>query len=173
MDVFEEYGSIMKNLHLQEAYDDVVIYNYAEYSKKYDIDDVTDFYNQNFPKSQHTSEFKLSKYNSPKSIVFIAVDETSGVVCGLIESWLSKDGERIFSTALIMKKYRSGLLFRKMFTKFLNECRKYRDKEIIVHFRDSNKTKLEPLYKFFGFDDLEEDGTYQNGEIKWKMTYNL
>jgi len=158
-----------KSLKEEEKFQDIVIYSYDEYiDNGYDLNDVVDFYNKMFPKSQHDLSFKENKYSQSNSIVLIAVDKEDDRVVGLLESWMS-NGERLLSTVCVYEQYQGMGLLKRLHEMFIKQCK---DNTIILHFRDSNKAKLEKVYNNLGYTNLQDVGSYMNGEIKWEMEYN-
>jgi ribosomal protein S18 acetylase RimI-like enzyme len=148
----------------------VKIIDFYDFEKIYngDVQEVTEFYNKYFPKSQHSVNYKKNIYTKPSTIILIAIDQKE--VIGLLESWLDDDGNRLLSTIVIDEEYRNRGLFKNMFDRFKMLVR---EKKIILHFRESNLQTLEKVYKSIGFSNIKTIGTYRNGELKFEMSYDL
>ena len=152
----------MNFLNLLETLDTVIILDYKDYIKRYDIDDVLDFCSEIFPKSPFSKERKQSIYNSAGAIILIAMDGDN--VVGICESYVS-NGVRLLANAAVAKSHRNQGLFKKMWDIAINRIP---ERKIVVHFRDSNKGQLH-FYESMGFSNLQNVGNYKNGEIKWEM----
>lgn len=159
--------NITKKLFIVEELADVQIVNYIDFEKSGGkLSDLVEFYNNEFTKSQHSSDFKRNRYKSPESIVLVGL--LNDKIVGLLESWIIHD-QRTLVTIVVDSKYRGQGLFRDMFEDFV---KRVPEEEIVLHFRDSNKSALEKVYHSIGFSDLKDVGEYSNGEIRWEMSYN-
>ena len=158
---------IIKKIMILEELSNIKIVEYIDFEKSGGrLSDVTEFYNKEFKKSQHSDSFKRSKYEKSDSVILVAL--LNDKIVGLLESWVNDD-KRILSTIVVDSKYRGQGLFKDMFNDFV---KKIKEDKIYLHFRDSNRHYLETVYKSIGFSELKEVGEYVNGETKWEMLYD-
>ncbi|MFA6537147.1 MAG: GNAT family N-acetyltransferase [Patescibacteria group bacterium] len=144
--------------------------NLSENLKK--IEAITEFYNENFPKSKNSVDFKVRKYANRELQPIVLTISESGKIVGLLESWLVEDDlqTRILVTLAVDEKYRGKGLAKKLLSKAFQATSKEDDFTWVLHFRDSKKQQLASFYAAAGFGDLVDVGNYKNGETKWEMT---
>jgi ribosomal protein S18 acetylase RimI-like enzyme len=159
---------IIKKILILEELDNLIIVDFIDWEKAGGrLSELANFYNENFPQTQHSLSFKKQKYSLPDTTILVAL--INDKVVGLLESWISENGERLLSTILIDQRYRQQGLFKSLFDDFV---KRVKENEIVIHFREENKDKLEKIYSSVGFTNSELVGQYNNGENKYKMIYN-
>jgi len=137
-------------------------------SNKENFVEISNFYNKTFPLSPHTEEYKRKIYNYSSFIGFKVIDD--GEIIGLIEGW-EKDNVTLLATLVVDEKHRGKRIAKMLFEKFMKEVK---TKEVVLHFRDTKKDELIPIYTKFGFKVSDKrDLVYNNKEKKWEMSLIL
>ncbi len=131
------------------------------------VENITAFYNDNFPDSLRTVDRQLSKYTKDDSFEAMTLEQ-GGNLIGLLEVKRTTEGI-LLETIAIDKKYQGQGLSKKLFTELLKTVQ--RGTKIQLHFRDSKREQLERFYDGLGFINLAKDGIYKNGETKWRMEF--
>lgn len=138
------------------------------------LEEIVQFHNAGFPKSQHTFDGTLRRYiGAALPINILARDADTGRLIGLLESRYSHDGVRQLSTLLVAEDQRGKGIARKLFEKMLEAMRKENhETTIVLHFRESEREHLEPFYAHLGFNPTAlPDGVYPiSKEPRWRMT---
>lgn len=137
------------------------------------LPNITAFYNAFFLKSQHSPAYKLRMYQDKSRHPIILSINSGGQTIGLLESWNKRNNpkKRIISTLLIHPEFRGRGYSRKLFEQALKSSQEKSENPLwIIHFRDDNKERLQAIYSKLGFSNLNSQGTYKNGEIKWEMS---
>jgi ribosomal protein S18 acetylase RimI-like enzyme len=136
------------------------------------VHDITAFYNKFFPKSPHNEKYKQELYQDESRKPIVLTITSNQEIVGLLESWVDQSDptKRILSTILVDPRFRNKGYAKELFNQANQLAREDKENSIwVLHFRDSNREILEPMYASFGFGNLSQVGTYGNGEIKWQM----
>ena len=164
----------IRHIIRQELSNDVQLLNWQQWQDDDKIFKITRFYNGIFTNSQHRYWYKLKQYYnySRQPIIIVAIKDDN--VIGLLQSWKPKlntgiKDTRLLVTVAVDQQYRSKGYFKQMFNMMLQRAKQ---SNIILHFRQSNKNKLQPKYTKMGFKDIEIVGQYKNGQNKYQMVYS-
>jgi ribosomal protein S18 acetylase RimI-like enzyme len=158
----EEINYIIKQ---KDFIDFFKLYDNIELKKQKDIliDDYVDFYNSNFPNSQHSKTFKEDLLNN--GIVLTIVKDKK--IIALIEGKQNID-HNLLITLVVDKNYQNRGYAKKLFNDYKNKINNY---PIVLHFRESKEKELTNFYQNLGFKDKKVVGNYRNGEKKFEMKF--
>jgi len=131
------------------------------------VDEITQFYNNNFPASSRTIEKNKQRYQQESFRNFVL--ESGEKIIGLLEATKLDNQSMLLESILVDSEHQRMGLGKKLFAEFLDTVQPRQ--KIILHFRDSKKEQLEKFYSDLGFTNLQEEGKYKNGEIKWGMEF--
>ena len=127
---------------------------------------ITQYYNEKFPKSPHSSSFKRNKYSND-GIVIVMLDNEGNMV-GLLQSWKQDSNTRTLATVQVDSSLRGNSYLRQLFSMLRQ---RNTQRKIVLHFRQSNYDNLVNKYKAIGFSQLNEVGHYTNGQVKYQMVF--
>ena len=135
--------------------------------------EIVDFYNQNFDQP-HSLRVTSRHYRSVEETPINLLARSEGKVVGLLESRLhnGKANTRLLVTLLVHSGHRGRGLARRLFLGLLKHMAQSAESsyDLIVRFRESKRSELEPLYGVFGFADTQEAGIYpRTREPRWAM----
>jgi len=149
----------------------VQVYTHIEYVNKYNnIKDVVNFYNEYLPLSKHSIDYKISKYEKTRTVVYVVMDNDKMV--GLLESWLSETSRHLV-TAITHCDYTKNGMFKQLFDKLIIDLKVLNCGKLSIHFRKSNYDTHSKIYERVGFTQLKKMDNYTNREDMWEMEYNF